>query len=82
MSLSRSFKDTFRWELLAGIQDYASALATNNRSHFITGTVEAPLGPNFFLQGGYTWNRGGTQNYDQYLFSVGYRFDSKYKSAH
>ena len=82
MSLSRSFKDTFRWELLAGIQDYASALATNNRSHFITGTVEAPLGANFFLQGGYTWNRGGTQNYDQYLFSVGYRFDSKYKSAH
>jgi hypothetical protein len=82
MSLSRSFKDTFRWELLAGIQDYASAVATNNRSHFVTGTVEAPLGPNFFLQGGYTCNRGGTQNYDQYLFSIGYRFDSKYKSAH
>ena len=82
MSLSRSFKDTFRWELLAGIQDYSSALATNNRSHFVTGTVEAPLGLNFFLQGGYTWNRGGTQNYDQYLFSIGYRFDSKYKSAH
>lgn len=82
MSLSRSLKDTFRWELLAGIQDYSSALAANNRSHFVTGTFEAPLGANFFLQSGYTWNRGGTQNYDQYLFSIGYRFDSKYKSNH
>jgi hypothetical protein len=82
MSLSRSLKDTFRWELLAGIQDYSTALASNNRSHFVTGTFEAPLGANFFLQSGYTWNRGGTQNYDQYLFSIGYRFDSKYKSNH
>jgi hypothetical protein len=80
MSLSRDFKDTFRWEVLAGIQSYSSSLATNNKSHFVTGTFEAPLGRHFFLQSGYTWNRGGTQDYDQYLFSIGYRFDSKYKS--
>jgi AMIN domain len=81
MSLSRDFKDTFRWEVLAGIQSYASSVASSNKSHFVTGTFEAPLGAHFFLQSGYTWNRGGTQNYDQYLFSIGYRFDSKYKSA-
>jgi hypothetical protein len=80
MSLSRSFKDTFRWEVLGGIQSYASAVAASNKSHFVTGTLEAPLGAHFFLQSGYTWNRGGTQDYDQYLFSVGYRFDTKYKS--
>ena len=81
LSLSRNFKETFRWELLAGIQSYASSIATSNKSHFVTGLLEAPLGQHFFLQSGYTWNRGGTQNYDQYLFSIGYRFDSKYKSA-
>lgn len=81
MSLSRDFKDTFRWEVLAGIQSYSSSVATSNKSHFVTGTFEAPLGAHFFLQSGYTWNRGGTQDYDQYLFSIGYRFDSKYKRA-
>ena len=81
LSLSRNFRDTFRWELLAGIQSYSSSVATANKSHFVTGTFEAPLGPHFFLQSGYTWNRGGTQDYDQYIFSIGYRFDSKYKST-
>jgi AMIN domain len=81
MSLSRDFKDTFRWEVLAGIQSYSSSVATSNKSHFVTGNFEAPLGSHFFLQSGYTWNRGGTQDYDQYLFSIGYRFDSKYKGA-
>jgi len=29
------------------------------------------------MQTGYTWNRGGAQNYDQWLFTFGYRFDSR-----
>src|SRR5581483_4009307 len=53
LSLSRNFKETFRWELLAGIQSYVSSIATSNKSHFVTGLLEASLGQHFFLQSGY-----------------------------
>ena len=77
MSISRSFHDSFRWELLAGYQTFNSAFLTRNSSHFATANLEAPIGRHYFFQGGFTWNRGGTQNYDQVLFSFGYRFDSR-----
>jgi hypothetical protein len=48
-------------------------------SHFVTGNFEAALGPRYFVQSGYTWNRGAGQNYDQWLFTFGYRFDSRSK---
>ncbi len=75
-SLSRNFRDNFRWELLAGQQAYTSTLATSNKSHFVNANLEAPIGPHYFLQGGWTWNRGGTMNYDQWFTTFGYRFDS------
>ena len=46
-------------------------------SRFVTGNFEANLGSNYFLQSGYTRNRGGLQNYDQWSITFGYRFDSK-----
>lgn len=77
MSISRSFHDSFRWELLAGYQTFNSALLTRNSSHFATANLEAPVGRHYFFQGGFTWNRGSSMNYDQVLFSFGYRFDSR-----
>jgi AMIN domain len=78
VSLSRSIGDNFRLEVLAGDQNFATALSSNNKTRFIIGNAEAPLGRRFFLQGGYTIDRGATQNYDQWMFTLGYRFDSKY----
>lgn len=75
-SLSRNFGD-FRLQLLVGQQDFTSTLSANNRSRFITSNVEAPLGTHYFLQGGFTTNRGGLMNYDQWMFTMGYRFDSR-----
>lgn len=77
ISISRSFHDSFRWELLGGYQTFNSALLTRNSSHFATANLEAPVGRHYFFQGGFTWNRGGSMNYDQVLFSFGYRFDSR-----
>ena len=37
--------------------------------------MEMNLGSHYFMQGGFTVNRGLTQSYDQWLFSIGYRFD-------
>jgi len=78
LSVSRNVGENFRVDLLAGDQNFTSSFSADNKSRFLTGNVEAPLGRHFFLLGGYTINRGVTQDYDQWMFSLGYRFDSKY----
>jgi hypothetical protein len=77
VSLSRDFGEATRLSFLAGTQIYSSTLASNNRSHFVTGNVEWSFSAHYFMQGGFTVNRGGALSYDQWLFTVGYRFDSK-----
>ena len=77
-ALSRQMSDRLRLEVLLGQQTFASALTNNNRSKFVTGTVETTLGPHYYLQGNFTTNRGD-MDYDQMMFSIGYRFDSRRK---
>jgi hypothetical protein len=76
VSLSRQLSEQLRLEILAGQQNLTSAVTANDRSRFLTGTVETTLGPRYYLQGSFTTNRG-TLSYDQAMFSIGYRFDSK-----
>jgi len=76
VSFSRNFHDTMRWEVLGGRQSFASP-TLNDKSHFVTGNLEAGLGRHYFVQTGYTWNRGPSQNYDQWIVTFGYRFDSR-----
>jgi hypothetical protein len=76
VSFSRNLRETLRWEVLGGRLTFASP-TSHDTSHFVTGNVEAALGPHYFAQTGYTWTRGGVQNYDQWIFTFGYRFDSR-----
>jgi hypothetical protein len=76
-SVSRSFHDSFRWEILAGKQSFVSSFVTDNSSHFVTGNLDLPIGTHYYIQSGFTWNRGAGQNYNQALFSFGYRFDTR-----
>ncbi|HEX3572105.1 MAG TPA: hypothetical protein VHU44_14905, partial [Acidobacteriaceae bacterium] len=78
VSISRQVSDRMRLELLLGQQKFASLLTNNTRSRFATGTIETILGPHYYLQGNFTTNRGDL-SYDQLMFSMGYRFDSKRK---
>ena len=75
-SLSKQMSDRLRIEVLMGQQNFASTLTTANRGRFLTGTVETTLGPHYYLQGNLTTNRGD-MSYDQMMFSIGYRFDSR-----
>ncbi len=77
-ALSRQMSDRLRLEVLLGQQNFASQITTNTRGRFVTGTVETTLGPHYYLQGNFTTNRGD-MSYDQVMFSVGYRFDSRRK---
>jgi hypothetical protein len=76
VTVSRQMSEDLRLEVLAGQQNFNSTLTTNNRARFVTGTVETTLGPHYYIQGSFTTNRGQT-SYDQMMFSLGYRFDSK-----
>ena len=78
-SLGRNVTDGMRLDILVGDQTYTSALAASDRTRFVNANFEAAFGPRYFMEGGFTINRGQTQNYDQWLFTLGYRFDSKAK---
>ena len=79
VSLGRNVTDDLRLDILVGDQSYTSTLAASDRTRFVNANFETSLGPKYFMQGGFTVNRGQTQNYDQWLFTLGYRFDSKAK---
>jgi AMIN domain len=79
LSLSKNLNDNMRLELLLGDQNFISTLTSNNRTRFATTNFETSLGPHYFLQGGFTINRGQSLNYDQWMFTLGYRFDSRRK---
>jgi hypothetical protein len=76
LSLSRQVNDRLRLEVLLGQQVFASPITANTHSRFLTGTIETTLGPHYYLQSNFTTNRGDL-SYDQLMFSMGYRFDSK-----
>lgn len=80
LSLSRSFNDNLRFELLAGKQSFTSTLAGTDSAKFVTFNAESALGPHYFIQSGITVSRGRVQNYNQWNTTLGYRFDSKGKA--
>ncbi len=78
-SLSRSVREEFHFEVLAGDQVFTSSLAGNQNAKFLTLNTDSALGAMFFLQGGFTIYRGQLQNYNQWDVTLGYRFDNKWK---
>lgn len=78
ISFSRQMSDRLRLEALIGQQNFASMITSDTRGRFVTGTVETTLGPHYYLQGNFTTNRGA-MSYDQVMFSIGYRFDTRRK---
>jgi hypothetical protein len=80
VSLSRSLTDSFRLEVLGGKQNFSSTYSSNSSSKFMTSNLEMNMGLHYFFQGGFTVSRGVVQNYDQWLFTMGYRFDTRQKA--
>jgi hypothetical protein len=74
ISLSRSLGDRLEWQLLGGTQNLNSTLTTTTATHFVSTYLDWSPGTILFFETGYTWQRGGTMNYDQLQFLVGKRF--------
>jgi chemotaxis protein histidine kinase CheA len=76
-SLSRSFADVARIEVTAGQQVFISSLATPTNYRLLGSTVDLNLGGHYFLETGFNLQRSPLQNFDQWLMTMGYRFDTK-----
>ncbi len=74
ISLSRNLGETLRLMFQAGQQNFGSALTTQSRSRFLTSSLDWSFSAHYFLGGGLTVYRGGSQNYDQIYFTLGWRF--------
>lgn len=76
-SLSRSFKDLLRLEVNAGKQSFLSSLAVPTDYKLLGSTVDLNLGARYFLETTFNLQRSPQQNYDQWIMTIGYRFDTK-----
>ncbi len=79
LSVSRTFGDDFRWEFLGGKQQFVSPFSNDTGDKFVGSTADFSLGRHFFFEGGINFARGALQNYDQWSFTLGYRFDNREK---
>jgi hypothetical protein len=72
--LSRPLAERLQWQFQAGFQNFNSTLTKTSQTHFIETDLDWTVGKLMFFEAGYTWQRGGTMNYDQFRFMVGKRF--------
>lgn len=77
LTISRDVGEHLRLNLQGGKQAYTSSLATVSSPYFANLFVETNLGPRYFWQSAYTTQRGGTQDYDQWTNTFGFRFDNR-----
>ncbi len=77
VALSRTLGDNLRIELQGGTQSFLSSFTKDVGSHFFNSTVDYSFSSHYFFQGGFTTERGGLWNYNQFSFTFGYRFDNR-----
>ena len=74
ISISRTLRDTLQFQTQIGFQNLNSTLTSTSQTHFINTDLDWSVGRLLFFEAGYTWQRGGTMNYDQFRVMVGKRF--------
>ena len=79
-SLSREFGESLRWEVETGSQSFVSPLTTDHGSRFVNTRGDFNFGGNYFMELGFTAQRGGTYDYNQWFSVIGYRFDNRGKA--
>jgi len=77
VSVTRDLGERFRLNLQGGRYVYNSSLATNSNSYFVNLLFDTNLGARYFMENAFTTQRGGTQQYDQWTTTLGYRFDNR-----
>ncbi len=85
ITISRDLGERFRLNLQGGQQMFNSTLSKGTGTYFINSLIDANLGSRYFIESGFTTQRGGPQEYNQWTATFGYRFNnrsSQRKAAH
>lgn len=81
ISLTRDLGERFRLYVQGGRYSYNSTLASANNSDFVNVMFDTNLGAKMFLESAFTTQRGGSLNYNQWITTLGYRFDNRASRA-
>jgi hypothetical protein len=77
VSVTRDLGDSFRLNLQGGKYAYNSTLASSSNSTFLNLLFDTNLGAKYFIENAFTTQRGGTQQYNQWTTTLGYRFNNR-----
>jgi hypothetical protein len=77
LTLSRYLGHALQWQIMAGTQAFVSPFTNDTGSRFVNTHLDVMLGTHYFLEGGFTVQRGALQNYNQWITSFGYCFDNR-----
>jgi hypothetical protein len=77
LTISRYLGDRLRLDLQGGKQTFTSPVSKDREDYFANLLFETNLGSSNFLEGSYTTQRGGAQEYNQFTVTFGYRFDNR-----
>ena len=80
VTLSRDVLDNLRLNLQAGRYAYSSSVAANSNSKFVNVLFDTNLGAKLFLESMFTFQRGGSLNYNQWTTTLGLRFNNRASS--
>jgi hypothetical protein len=80
LMLTRDLGERFRINVQGGRYAYNSTLASANNSDFVNAMFDSNLGSRMFIESGFTTQRGGSLNYNQWINTIGYRFDNRSRS--
>lgn len=74
---TRDLGQRFRINVQGGRYAYNSSLAASNNSDFVNVMFDTNLGSRFFVESMFTTQRGGSLNYNQWINTLGVRFDNR-----
>ena len=77
LMLTRDLGERFRLNVQGGRYSYSSSLANANNSDFVNVMFDTNLGSKMFVESAFTTQRGGSLNYNQWITTLGYRFDNR-----
>ena len=74
LTISRPMGERLEFQFAGGLQNFNSPLTSTSQTHFVTGYLDWFPRRFLFFEPGYTWQRGGSMNYDQFQIVIGTRF--------
>jgi hypothetical protein len=77
LSLSRDLNERWRVNLQGGQQSFTSQFSKDSGGYFANLLTESDFGSRYFFDFGFTTQRGGVEQYNQWTGTIGIRFDNR-----